>query len=109
MNVGDSLQRIDDDDYERLLETQRFVLLCFAAEWCAPCYGAVSPVLEELDETFDGLTVGILDVETGERAVDAFDVETLLTKVLLRDGEEVDRFRGKTPYVVLERAVREHR
>lgn len=104
-----SLVRVDDDSYRDLIDEHSLVLLHFRADWCAPCNGAVEPVLGELAANHPDLTVAEIDAEEGGAAIEAFEVDTLLTSVLLADGEEVARFRGKTPYVELERAVREHR
>lgn len=102
--------RADDGTYEELLDGERLVLLHFRADWCGPCNGAVEPVLTELADAFaDDLTVAEVDAEAGQDAIDEFDVEVLLTSVLFVDGDEVVRFRGKTPYVTLERAIEDHR
>lgn len=110
MSVTDApIRRTDDEDYRDLLASEPLVLLHFRADWCGPCNGAVEPVLVDLAESYPELTVAEIDAESGPDAIDAFDVDTLLTSVLVADGEEVARFRGKTPYPTLERAVREHR
>lgn len=102
--------RVDDDTYGDLLDEEPLVLLHFRADWCGPCNGAVEPVLADVAETYaDDLVVAEIDAEEGQAAIDAFEVETLLTTVLVEDGEEVARFRGKTPYVTLERAVEARR
>lgn len=110
MNTATSVVRVDDESYETVLAEEPLVLLHFRADWCEPCNGAVEPVLADLAEAYDeDLVVAEVDAETGRRAIDAFDVETLLTSVLVAQGEEVARFRGKTPYVNLARAVETHR
>lgn len=110
MSTATSIVRVDDESYETVLADEPLVLLHFRADWCEPCNGAVEPVLAELAESYEeDLVVAAVDAETGRRAIDAFDVETLLTSVLVAQGEEVAKFRGKTPYVNLARAVETHR
>lgn len=107
MSATDSpLVRVDNRTYRDLVEGSRLVLLHFRADWCGPCNSAVEPVLEDLAGRYgDDLVVAEVDAESGQDAIDAFEVDTLLTTVLLVDGEEVERFRGKTPYPVFERAI----
>lgn len=100
------LVRVDDESYQQLLATTPLVLLHFRADWCGPCNGAVEPVLTDIAETYaDDLAVAVIDAEDGQAAIDQFDIDTLLTSLLVERGTPVARFRGKTPYVELERAV----
>lgn len=101
--------RADDQRCRTLLDRSSFLLLHFRADWCRPCNGAMAPVLADIAATYEDLVVATVDAEAGRAAVEAFDVETLLTTVLLADGEEVARFRGRTPYVELARAVEANR
>ncbi len=70
------------------------VLLDFWQASCAPCR-ALEPRLAELADqhpgAFDGYRV---DVDADPGAVDAFDVMSIPTVVLLRDGREVARLDG---------------
>lgn len=103
--AGASLRQVDDD----LLDEASLVLLHFAADWCGPCNGATKPILRDLTETYDYLVVAVIDAETDRAAIDAFEVDSLLTTVLLEEGTEVRRFRGKTPYRTFERAIEAYR
>lgn len=101
---------MDDGSYRDVVNRSRLVLLHFRAAWCGPCNRAVEPVLADLARTYrDDLVVAEIDADDGQAAIEDYDVETLLTTVLLVDGEEVARFEGKTPYPVFERAIEAHR
>lgn len=109
-STSDAPIRVTDDTLQELVDTEPLLLLHFRADWCGPCNVAVEPVLADIAQTYaDDLTVGIIDAEEGQAAIDAFDIETLLTTILLADGDEVARFPGKTPYVQLERAIETRR
>jgi thioredoxin-like negative regulator of GroEL len=107
MTTTDSpLVRVDDDTYQQTLETTPLVLLHFQADWCGPCNSAVEPVLTDIAETYaDDLVVAVIDAEHGQAAIDQFAIDTLLTSILVDHGTPIARFRGKTPYVELERAI----
>lgn len=100
------LVRVDDDTYQQALETTPLVVLHFRADWCGPCNSAVEPVLADIAETYaDDLVVAVIDAEDGQAAIDQFDIDTLLTTIIVDHGTPIARFRGKTPYVELERAI----
>ena len=107
--AGASLRQVDDHTDDDLLAEAPLVLLHFTAEWCGPCNGAMEPVLRDLAETYDDLVVAVIDAETDRAAIDAFEVDSLLATVLLEEGIEVRRFRGKTPYRTFERAIEAYR
>jgi thioredoxin 1 len=70
------------------------VLLDFWQESCAPCR-ALEPRLTGFADQHRGAFTGYrVDVDTDQRSIDAFDVMSIPTVVLLRDGREVARLDG---------------
>jgi thioredoxin 1 len=71
------------------------VLVDFWAEWCVPCK-AMSPVMRELAKEYEGrLKVGKLDVEANTNMTMQFQVMSIPTLILFKNGQAVERITGK--------------
>lgn len=81
------------------------VLVDFWARWCVPCR-AVEPLVEELGLRYAGrLEVGTLDVDENPRSAGRYDVLSLPTLIVFRDGEPQGRLSGVVTRARLERTV----
>jgi thioredoxin 1 len=70
------------------------VLVDFWAEWCGPCK-MIAPVLEEISRDQEGrLTVAKLNIDDNPDIARRFDVMSIPTLLLFKDGELVQRTVG---------------
>lgn len=69
------------------------VLVDFWAPWCAPCK-MVLPVLNDIAETEDDITVAKVNVDDQQPLAKKFKVRNIPTLILFKDGTEVHRFVG---------------
>ena len=73
------------------------VLVDFWAEWCGPCK-MISPVLEEIAEEQAGkIRIGKLNIDDNLDVTRRFDVMSIPTLILFKDGEPQVRLIGAKP------------
>ncbi len=69
-------------------------LVDFYADWCGPCR-MLTPVLEKVSKDLQG-TVKVLklDIDNAQKIASSFQVTSVPTLILFKDGKEVDRIVG---------------
>ncbi|MFC3883620.1 thioredoxin [Bacillus songklensis] len=80
----------------------------FWAPWCGPCK-MIAPVLEELDrEVGDQVKIIKLDVDENPETTRDFEVMSIPTLILFKDGEVVEKVIGYQPKEVLAELISKH-
>ena len=70
------------------------VLVDFWAEWCGPCK-MIAPSLEEIsDEHAEKIRIAKVNVDLSPDLARSFNVMSIPTMIMFKDGEEVARFVG---------------
>jgi putative thioredoxin len=73
------------------------VLVDFWAEWCGPCK-ALGPILEKLAGDYNGaFELAKVDTEKEPQIASAFQIRSIPTVFLVKDGQIVDAFQGALP------------
>ncbi len=78
------------------------VLLDFWAEWCMPCK-MIAPVLEEIAGEYEGkLKIGKVNVDQEGDLAGRFNIVSIPTLLLVKNGEVVKEHVGAAPRPTIE-------
>jgi len=92
--AGTTIEVSDASFSTDVLSSNKPVLVDFWATWCGPCK-MVAPVLEEIaSESADQLTVAKLDVDANPETARDFQVVSIPTMILFKEGQPVKRIVG---------------
>ena len=95
----------EDGLEEKVLKSDKPVLVDFWAEWCGPCR-MVGPIIDELSKEFEGKAViGKIDVDSNQEFAAKYGVRNIPTVLLFKDGELVSRQVGVAPKKTYEDAI----
>jgi thioredoxin 1 len=88
---------LTDKNFDETISKNKVILVDFWASWCGPCR-ALAPTIEELSKELAGKAlVAKLDVDENPTTAEKFQVYSVPTVVLIKDGCEVDRIVGLCP------------
>ena len=86
---------VTDETFEKeVIQSSIPVLVDFWAEWCGPCK-ALAPAVHQVAQLYAGkLKVGKLDVDVNMNTTMQFQVMSIPTLILFKDGQAVERITG---------------
>ena len=79
------------------------VVVDFVAEWCSPCK-MMAPILDELKNKFHFNLIKI-DTDADTDTANEFDIRSVPSVFIYKDGQEKKRFVGMQPKRVLDAAL----
>ncbi|HEX8692995.1 MAG TPA: thioredoxin TrxC [Longimicrobium sp.] len=97
---------VSDADFDRVIaDAQVPVLVDFYADWCGPCK-MMAPFLDEVARSRMGtVLVAKLDTDRSQRTTARFDIRSIPTLMVFKNGQAVDTQVGALPRARIEQMV----
>ena len=88
--------KITNDNFENeVINSEKITIVDFYADWCGPCK-MMSPIIDRIAEENEEVKVGKLNVdEAGDLAI-KYNVMSIPTIIIFKNGMESKRFVGVT-------------
>lgn len=103
--MSENIKKVTEDTFEETIK-KGITLVDFYADWCGPCR-MIAPHLEALSvELKDIAQIVKLDVDHAQKVAGQYQVTSIPTLILFRDGAEMGRLVGVRDKKTLEDFIR---
>lgn len=87
--------KLNNENFKtEVLESNKVVLIDFYADWCGPCK-MMSPIIDEIaNEVSENVKVCKLNVDEAQDIAIQYNVMSIPTLVIIKDGNVVDTLVG---------------
>ena len=106
-NIQESkILKVESDTFEEeVLNTTQTVVIDFYATWCGPCK-MYTPIVEEFAEENQDIKVVKIDIDESQDIAFEYNVMSIPTTIIIKDGKEVDRAVGIISKEVLSQMIK---
>jgi len=91
-----SVLEVNEENFnEEILLSEKPVVLDLFATWCGPCQ-IQGPIVEEIAKEHEEIKVAKVDVDKNAGIAEKYDVMSIPTIVIIKNGQAVKTFVGLT-------------
>lgn len=91
-----SVLKITSNNFEEeVLNSDKTTIIDFYADWCGPCK-MMSPIINSIAEENNNIKVGKLNVDEAQSIAIKYNVMSIPTIIIFKNGREYKRFVGVT-------------
>ena len=80
---------------DEVLNSDKITIVDFYADWCGPCK-MMAPIIDKIAEENNDIKVGKLNVDEAGDIAGQFNIMSIPTIVVFKNGKEFKRFVGVT-------------
>ncbi len=100
--------KVSDATFKETIQNYPIVVVDCWAPWCAPCH-MVAPVIEEMARDYAGRVLfGKLNVDENREVSMQYQIMSIPTLLVFKNGELIDRIVGAMPRQALEPKIKRH-
>lgn len=93
MSEKSLIKHFTDKEFDNEIK-KGVTLVDFHANWCGPCR-TLAPVLEQVAKDIQGkATIGKIDIDNEQKTAAHFQITSVPTMILFKNGKEVGRLVG---------------
>lgn len=99
---------VTDATFKEMIQKHPLVVVDCWAPWCAPCH-MIAPVVEEMARDYAGrILFGKLNVDENREVAMQYQIMSIPTLLVFKNGKLVDRIIGAIPRQMLEPKITRH-
>ncbi|MBC8382316.1 MAG: thioredoxin [Candidatus Cloacimonetes bacterium] len=93
---------LTEENFDKIVNSDKVVLVDFWAEWCMPCK-MIGPIVEELanEVDTDKVTITKCDVDTERNIAVKYSITSIPSILFFKDGKVMDQVVGAVPKKML--------
>jgi thioredoxin 1 len=98
---------VSDATFNEVIQNSLVVVDCWAS-WCGPCR-MIAPIIEEMARDYAGrILFGKLNVDENQKVAMQYQIMSIPTLLVFKNGKLVDRIVGAMPRQMLEPKITKH-
>ena len=97
----------NDNFEEKVIRSEKPVLLDFWAEWCGPCR-MIAPSVEAIASERSDICVGKVNVDVEGQLAMMFGIDSIPTLIIVKNGEVAGKLVGLNSRMIIESFIDKH-